>query len=58
MLSKHFHDVELLVAGVRPWASHYFFLVLMMCSLGQDTFIDYLISFTGLWPGNLFMAYA
>jgi hypothetical protein len=45
MLSKHFHDVELLVAGVRPWASHYLFLVLMTCSLGQDTFIDYLIAF-------------
>jgi hypothetical protein len=21
-----------------------------LCSLGQDTFIDYLIAFTGLWP--------
>jgi hypothetical protein len=40
--------IELLVAGVRPWASHYLFLILMMCSLGQDTFIDYLIAFTGL----------
>jgi hypothetical protein len=26
MLSKRFHDVKLLVAGVRPWASHYVFL--------------------------------
>jgi hypothetical protein len=44
MLSKRFHDVKLLVAGVRPWASHYLFSVLMLCNLGQDTFIDYLIS--------------
>jgi hypothetical protein len=25
MLSKRFHDVKLLVAGVRPWATHYSF---------------------------------
>jgi hypothetical protein len=85
MLSKRFHDVKLLVAGMRPRASHYLFLVLvvcatlgktlllitlvrsvalnksrlhlwsffvsMLCSLGLDTFIDYLIAFPGLWPG-------
>jgi hypothetical protein len=32
--------------GVRPWASHYLFLVLMVCNLRQDTFIDYF----GVWP--------
>jgi hypothetical protein len=42
------HDVKLLVAGVRPWASHYLFFVLMVCNLGQDTFIDYLTSDCGL----------
>jgi hypothetical protein len=36
MLSKRFHDVKLLVAGVRPWANHYIFLVLMLCNLRQD----------------------
>jgi hypothetical protein len=44
MLSKRFHDV----AGVRPWASHYLFLVLMVSNLRQDIFIDYLISECGL----------
>jgi hypothetical protein len=44
LLSKHFHNVKLLVARVRPWASHYLFWVLMVCNLRQDTFIDYLIS--------------
>jgi hypothetical protein len=39
---------KLLVAGVRPWASHYLSLVLMLCNLRQDTFIDYLISECGL----------
>jgi hypothetical protein len=48
MLSKRFHDVELLVAGVRPWASHGLILVLMVSNLGQDTCIDYL-NF-GVWP--------
>jgi hypothetical protein len=44
MRSKRFHDVKLLVAG----ASHYRFLVLMVCNLRQYTFIDYLISECGL----------
>jgi hypothetical protein len=27
-------------------------MIFFLCSLWQDTFIDYLIAFTGLWPGK------
>jgi hypothetical protein len=43
MLSKRFHDVKLLVAGVRPWASQLSFFGFNGV---QDTFIDYF----GVWP--------
>jgi hypothetical protein len=42
MLSKRFHNVRLLVAGVD------LVLVLVVCNLRQDTFIDYLNSECGL----------
>jgi hypothetical protein len=44
MLSKRLHDVKLLVALGKSFS----FLVLMVCNLRQDTFIDYLISECGL----------
>jgi hypothetical protein len=46
--SKRFHDVNLLVAGVRPLVSHYLFIGMQMRNLGQYTFIDYLISDCGV----------
>jgi hypothetical protein len=52
MLLKRFHENFLLPGATWPWASHYLSLVLMLCNLRQDTFIDYLIAFTGLWPGK------
>jgi hypothetical protein len=60
MLSKPFSR-KFLVAGVRPWTSHYLSLVSMLCNLRQDTFIDYLISECGLgqitvqpWAGHFY----
>jgi hypothetical protein len=60
--SKRFHDVKLLVAGARPWASHYLFLVLMLCNQRQSTFIGQITAsliFFGFkvvqpWAGHIY----